>query len=327
MEIFKIAYAFTGIVLAAFTVFTGEYGLSKVNQEIYQRALSLEGDMQELGFPQFSLADYKVRFYNGNCDYVVESDQEKAKKEDAALDIFAGTTVEVEGEYQVLVPTYEKFTSLFELLYAAGTVSQGALEGTMAFTEDTYSTNSHTATIWHEAFHVWQQNRWQQEIEELLERANETAEESWEDIIVSEVDTKPEAAKAFEEEMELLKKAYDTEGAEKKKFIEKALAVAEKRKEMLSESANAMEFYYENLEGSAMYVESQAYRILEGESAWREYYMGEFQYENGSGKYYHMGMLKGALLDQMQEDWQEVFSMDLGLDELLGRACGRQPEA
>lgn len=34
MKIFKIIYALAGIVLTAFTVFTGEYGLSKVNQEI-----------------------------------------------------------------------------------------------------------------------------------------------------------------------------------------------------------------------------------------------------------------------------------------------------
>lgn len=323
MKLFKIAYAALGIGLAAGSILTGEYGLSKVNQEIYERALSLEDDIQELGFPEFSLADYKVRFYNGNCDYVVKGVQEKIKKENAALDIFAGTTVEVDGEYQVLVPTYEKCTSLFGLLNTAGTVSQGTSEGTMAFTEDTYSTNSHTAIIWHEAFHVWQQNRWQQEIEALLDRVNVTPAESRDDIIVSEVDTKQEAVEAFGEEMELLKKAYDAEGVQKIELIEKALAVAGKRKEILSESANAMEFYYENLEGSAMYVESQVYHILEGESAWREYYMGEFKYVKGSDKYYYMGMLKGALLDQISEGWQEGFCMECGLDELLSRACDK----
>lgn len=70
MKLFKIVYAAVGIVFAAGSIVTGEYGLSQVNREIYRTAVSLDKDMQKLDFPGFSLADYKVRFYNGNCDYV-----------------------------------------------------------------------------------------------------------------------------------------------------------------------------------------------------------------------------------------------------------------
>lgn len=319
MKLFKIGYALTGFLLAACAAFTGSYGLSKTDREIYKKALSLESDMEKIGFPEFSLADYKVRFYNGNCDYVVEG--ESISKEDAVLDVFAGTVWEAEGEYQVLIPTYEKFSSLFDLLGAAGTVSQGMSEGTMAFTEDSYSENAHVATIWHEAFHAWQTNRWQNEIDALMERVNLSAEDNREDIIVREADENPKAAALFEEEMELLAKAYEGEREEKKEYILKALSLAEKRREILPDSANAMEFYLENLEGSARYVESMAYRSLEGEKAWEEQYMGEFQYENGSGKYYSMGMLKGVLLDEIAEGWQGEFSLKGGLDGLLRDAC------
>ena len=41
-----------------------------------------------------------------------------------------------------------------------------------------------------------------------------------------------------------------------------------------------------------MYVESLAYRKLENDAAWKEHYLADFQYTDGSGKYYHMGMLK-----------------------------------
>ena len=296
MKLFKIGYALTGFLLAACTAFTGSYGLSKTDREIYRRALSLESDMEKMGFSEFSLADYKVRFYNGNCDYVVEG--ENISKEDAVLDVFAGTVWEVEGEYQVLIPTYEKFSSLFDMLGAAGTVSQSMSEGTMAFTEESYSENAHVATIWHEAFHAWQTNRWQDEIDALMKRVNLSAEDNREDIIVREADENPKAAALFEEEMVLLAKAYEGEGEEKKEYILKALSLAEMRREILPDSANAMEFYLENLEGSARYVESLAYRSLEGDKAWEEHYMGEFSYEKGSGKYYQMGMLKGLLLDQ-----------------------------
>lgn len=321
MKVFKIIYAIMGLILAAGSILTGEYGLSEVNRDIYRRALSLDEDMQRLGFPQFSLADYKVRFYNGNCDYVAEASQDKIKKEDAVLDVFAGTTLEVEGEYQVLIPTYEKFGALFDLMGAAGTVSQGMAEGTMAFTEDSYSENSHGAAIWHEAFHAWQSGRFEKEIGDLMERVNMGKEETREDVILGEADAKKAAVKDFEEEMEFLQKAWKAEDAQRKEYIVKALDIAKEREEMLSDSANAMEFYLENLEGSAMYVESQAYRLLEGDKAWQEYYMGEFQYENGSGKYYHMGMLKGVLLDEISPGWQKDFSMEEGLNELLRRAC------
>lgn len=321
MKLFKIGYIVLGIILAAGSVLTGEYGLSKTDREIYQKALSLDDDMQKLGFPQFSLANYRVRFYNGNCDYVVEASQEKIKKEDAVLDVFAGTVVEADGEYQALVPSYENFSSLFDMLDAAGTVSGKMTEGTMAFSKDSYSKNSQAATIWHEAFHIWQQNNWQEEIETLWDNASVQKDQDRGELIVREVDGKPEAVHAFEKEMELLQKAYDAEDTQKKDYILQALDTSGERKKLLSDSANAMEYFLENMEGTAMYVESQAYRRLEDDAAWHEHYLADFQYENGDGKYYHMGMLKALLLDQVTDGWQAEFSMDCSLDELLEKYC------
>ena len=100
-------------------------------------------------------------------------------------------------------------------------------------------------------------------------------------------------------------------------MVLQALSIEAEREQELSDSANAMEYYLDNLEGSAMYVEGQVYRELEGDDAWKEYYMGEFQYENGSSKYYKRGMLKCLLLDQMMEGWQSQFSGTCGLSQLL----------
>lgn len=319
MKLFKIGYGLTGLILLICTVITGSYGLSKVNQEIYKKAISLETDMEKMGFPEFFLADYKVRFYNGDCDYVVKG--EDIVKQDALLDVFVGTTIEAEGEYQVLLPTYEKFSALFDLLDAAGTVSQGMSEGSMVFTQNTYNENAHAASIWHEAFHAWQASRWQDDIDALMRRVNLGEEENREDIIVREADADTKAAALFREEMEFLKKAYHEEGEEKKEYVLKALSLADNRRKILSDSANAMEFYLENLEGSARYVESLAYRILEGEKAWQNHYLGEFHYEEGSSKYYYVGMLKGLLLDQTAEGWQRKFSLAEGFDGLLKGVC------
>lgn len=321
MKLWKIGYAAMGILFAACSIVTGEYGLSKTDREIYDTAVSL--DSGDMGFATFSLRDYKVRFYNGKYDYVVVPGDEpeappKIVKEEAVLDVFAGTTIDVDGEYQVLLPTYEQFSRLFEVLGTAETVSQGMSEGTMAFTEDSYSRNSQAATIWHEAFHAWQYTNWQEGIDALTERMRLSAEESREDIIVREVDSDQEMVTTFEQEMKLFMEAYEETVPERKKEkIKQVLELAGQREKHLSDSVNAMEYFLENLEGSAMYVEGMAYRKLEGEAAFKEYYLDDFSYENGSGKYYHLGMLKCLLLDEMLPGWQSRFAADYGLDELL----------
>lgn len=325
MKTWKIIYAAMGIILAAGSIATAKYGLSEVNRSIYQEALSLDEKMQEFGFEDFSLKTRKVRFYDGDCDYVAQTDAEGSmtiKKEKAILDVFAGTTVEADGQWQVLIPAYEQFSGLFDALGALGSYEQGMQEGSFAFSESDYSESSHAASIWHEAFHAWQAENWTEDVEKLMEQAEagsvNTSGNTREEIIVNEVDSDKELSGLFTEEMQLLMKAYQTEQVEEKKeLVEKALEIAERRKEKLTPAAKAMEYFLENYEGSARYVESMAYRELEGDSAWQEIYLSEFRYENGSGKYYDMGMLKCVLLDQLAEGWQKEFSDGAGLDELL----------
>lgn len=325
MKTWKIIYAAMGIILAAGSIATAKYGLSEVNRSIYQDALSLDAKMQEFGFEDFSLKNMKVRFYDGDCDYVVQTDAEGSmtiKKEKAILDVFAGTTVEADGQWQVLIPAYEQFSGLFDALGALGSYEQGMQEGSFAFSESDYSESSHAASIWHEAFHAWQAENWTEDVEKLMEQAEagsvNTSGNTREEIIVNEVDSDKELSGLFTEEMQLLMKAYQTEQVEEKKeLVEKALEIAERRKEKLTPAAKAMEYFLENYEGSARYVESMAYRELEGDSAWQEIYLSEFRYENGSGKYYDMGMVKCVLLDQLAEGWQKEFSDGVGLDELL----------
>lgn len=332
MKVWKIIYAAMGVILAAGSIATAKYGLSEVNRSIYQDALSLDEKMKEFGFEDFSLKTMKVRFYDGDCDYVAQTDGEghiTVKKEKAILDVFAGTTVEADGQWQVLVPTYEQFSGLFDALEALGSYEQGMQEGSFAFSESDYSESSHVASIWHEAFHAWQSANWSKDVEKLMEQAEvgsgDTSGNTREEIIVNEVDSDKELSGLFTEEMKLLRKAYQAERMEEKKeLVKEALKIAESRREKLSKTAEAMEYFLENYEGSARYVESVVYRELEGEPAWQETYLSEFRYENGSGKYYDMGMMKCVLLDQLSEGWQKEFSDGAGLDDLLSRAAGGQ---
>jgi len=321
MKTWKMIYAAIGVLFAAGSLATAQYGLSKINKDIYRDALALDERVQEFGFGDFSLKPIKVRFYNGNCDYVVQTDEENhmiIKREKAQLDVFAGTALEVDGQWQVLLPVYEQFSGLFDALGTLESYQQGMQEGSFAFSESGYDESSHTATIWHEAFHAWQAENWSEDMEALMERAEYDGENGREDVIVNEVDSDKELAALFTEEMQLLMKAYRTDDmGEKKELVATALDIEKRRKEKLTPAADAMEYYLENYEGSARYVESMVYRELKGDTAWQETYLSEFRYANGSGKYYDMGMMKCVLLDQLQAGWQKEFSGETGLDELL----------
>ncbi len=315
MKLWKISYIAVGVVLLVSSLATGNYGLSNINENIYEDAIGLDEDMKALGFNDLSLKDYKVRFYNGRYDYVVRD--KDIEKEEAVLDVFVGTTMEVEGEYQVLIPTYELFSRLMSTMDTAGRIS----EGEAISSKESYSENSHVATIWHEAFHAWQLTKWESEIDELLSNIDMLENENREDIIVKEIDSNSRLVVLFKEEMDLLKSAYEEDDMSVKiGNIEKALDIVKERVDLMSNNALYTEYYVENLEGSAMYVEGQVYKGLEGNEAWSNYYMGDFEYTNGSGKYYQMGMLKCELLDQISPNWQSNFNISNGLDELLEKA-------
>lgn len=316
MKGFRFIYILVGLILVIGTFATGEYGLSKVNQRIYDSACDTGEKVAQIQFPDFHVTDYKVRFYDGSRDYVVQGD--KIEKEQAALDTFAGTTLKIDGKQQVIVPEYELFSELFNM---AGT-AEAMAEGIMAFSENTYSEASHAATICHEAFHAWQFTKWEQEIEELMRETEMVGEKDREAVIVNYIDSDPALVVSFEKEMELLQAAYECmDEREKVTLVQKALEVHTKRQTELLEGVTALEEYLENLEGSAMYVEAMVYRSLAGAEAFTDYYLDDFIYSNGSGKYYSLGMLKCMLLDQLSPDWKENWNLEQSVDVLLNAAC------
>ena len=60
-------------------------------------------------------------------------------------------------EYQIVLPTYEKFKNFFAALDTAGSLQQQKEAGETVFALDSYSKETQATVIWHEAFHAWQQ--------------------------------------------------------------------------------------------------------------------------------------------------------------------------
>jgi len=310
MKIYRILYGALGAALLAGAFFTGDYGLSDENIKIYEDALALQEQVDELGFEQFNLNEYKVRFYDGNVDYVVKGND--VNKEEAVFTTFVGTTYKIDGEYQVILPTVENFAEMYKLLGTAGSLAEGEVN----FTEDEYGSAEHIAALWHEAAHAYQMTYYQDEILSLIE--GKVSVENIEDVIVSAVDSNEDVVKLYQKQMGILNKAYiTTDLSEKKAYIESYLEMETERRELLDEEACAVEDYYEAAEGTARYIESHVYRFQEGQEAFEREYTNETEYQKGSGKYYSMGMLKCCLLDELNPGWKDNYDFSVTLTELL----------
>ncbi len=315
-----VVYIAVGVVLLILTIATAQKGLSQTDKDIYAKAMELDDTVKGMGFHDFVIRDYKVRFFDGNADYVVKGDE--VKKEKAVIETFVGTTVDIEGEYQVLLPVYDRFSKMFSMLSQAGNLA----EGDISFEEEAYSTNAHIATLWHEAFHTWQFTERASQIESLAIEAGIDENTRYEEVLLEEVDANETLKTLFEQEMDLLWQIINAEDEQKVDLINDVLAFQEQRKEVLSTKAAFIERYYQTVEGSAKYVEGAIYKELEGAQAWEETYMKPFVYTNGSGKYYDMGMLKCMILDQVAPDWKESFDATVDLNELLQQVTENETE-
>lgn len=306
----KILYGLTGFLLAASTALTGNQGLSRQNQKIYEKAQSLQQKVDTLGFQGLRLEDYKVRFFNGESDYVVTS--EGIQKEKPVFTTFVGTTYEVEGEYQVILPVLEDFSKMFDMLDAAS----GLAKGNTKMEKNGYDANEHTATLWHEAFHAYQMSHF---YDNCTGRLPETQNgDNIEKIIAEDVDSQPDMEQYFEQEAELLQKAYlALDEDSRTKYLRGYLELEEQRRGQIGKDAQAAEDYYETIEGSACYIESCIISFLKGDEAMKKRYIAAFSYEKGSAKYYKIGMLKCRLLSQMDRNWNKDYTFDKSLQELL----------
>lgn len=313
MKTGKLLYGITGLALAIATAATGSYGLSERNQKIYEQAISLQPEVDKLGFQDFWLAEYKVRFFDGDVDYVVKDGA--IKKEKPVFSTFVGTTYEVDGEYQVILPVVENFAEMFDLLGAADALS----EGSVTFEKNTYGEAEHTATLWHETFHAYQMSHYQDQVMGLLQ--GKQFEDGMENVIVEGVDSGKNMVSYFQEEAGLLRQAYfEQDQEEKKALIRDYLKLDQQRRELLSKDACVAEDYYETIEGCACYVESCIISSLKGKEEMEKQYIDHFAYSNGTGKYYKIGMLKCYLLNQTAQGWSGEYKFESSLNELLEEA-------
>lgn len=313
----------TGIALLAGWILTGNTGLSSTEKAVYEDALDLQAKVDEIGFPDFNLAEYPVAMYDGKQDYVFY--QGKIEKRTPVLETFAGTAYPVEDHFEVIIPTLERFDSLLSL--AGGVESLASGSG--------YGKEEQIATIWHEALHAWQLSNFEilgekmtaGEMSKEMENIADDSGESEEDIIVRAVDKDVEVKEGIGQELHMLKRIVTGHAMSDGNIDEIKTAVLEyrelerQRQKKMPEEAVSAEQRCELTEGTAYYVEANILKMQNGEGEYEERYirtLGDF--EGGRGKYYRIGMAKCLILDKLSPDWKEKLDFTKSLDELLDEA-------
>lgn len=310
----KTAVLLLGIVLAAGVVLTGNYGLSETDRMCYERAVKLQEKINEIGFGDFVLSDYPVAFCDGKRDYVVTASEPsyRIEKRKPVLDTFVATAYEVNGHYEVIVPTKEMMSGLMDVVGIVGGEAQSG-----------YSEEAQIAAIWHEAFHCWQLSRFEENISAFTGGHSFDEEGYGEELIVKECDENSEAAALYQEGAKLLKKAAEQENQEEiKNLMSQYKDIWEKRNILLDNTVQGLEDYYTSMEGSACYVEAAACRNLEG-NRFEEDYMDSIDlYVKGSSKYYYSGMAQCMILDCLDSTWKAGYDFSRPLIHVIYEKLG-----
>lgn len=293
-----IGAAIIGIGLLAGFFATSANGLSAANVDVCKTAVGLEGKDGCFGFENFFLTDYPVAFYDGDNDYRItwQSGEYSITKRPPVIDSLVATAYEVDGEFEVLSPTIEKMSSFM------GLMSAGMVE---------YTSEHHAAVLWHEAFHCYQMTDYSASIKNICPEINEQ-------IIVEQADGNSRAAELLKMQMQLLEASVRTDDIDKiRENMIKYKQADEERKQLLPEGVTALESYYTIVEGTACYIEACAYKELLPESYDEEYISAISRYDNGSSKYYRIGMAQCMILERLAPGKLSGYTFSKPMSELV----------
>lgn len=310
----RLAIVLIGIILVVSVLLTGNYGLSDSDKKCYESAVKLQENIDEIGFKDFKLMNYPVAFCDGKRDYVItpSGNSYSIQKRKPVLDTFVATAFEVEGHYEVIIPTKELMSGLMNV----GKTVTGDMESG-------YNEDEQVTTIWHETFHCWQLSNFEDNISSLNGGHDFDEEGYGEEMIVKCCDENSEVTALYKEGAELLKKAAEQEDKEKiRDLILQYKDIQGKRNALLDETVQKLEDYYTTIEGSACYVEAMGCRYLD-KKRFEEYYMENINlYVKGSSKYYYSGMAQCMILDNLDSTWKTSYDFSKPLVYVIYEKLG-----
>lgn len=309
----KFLFILLGFVLLGSILATGSYGLSKHNTDIYDEALALQPQVDDIGFLDFRLSDYPVAFFDGEDDYVLnwKNGEYSISKRKPALTVLAATIHRVDNQVEILVPTMEQMSAIGSISKTMSSF-EAAKKGNEKNIETEFDITEQVMTLWHEAFHAYQFSRYRESVETIhTEDIDET-------IALSEIDNNTAAVILFQQEMELLKNALLTADVDKmREYVIKYRKIEKKREKLFTKSILDLEEYYTRVEGSAQYISACIFKYQMPEQFRKVYIENVDFYREGTIKYYNMGMMQCLLLDKLNPDWKVGYDFSTSFMELV----------
>ena len=296
-----------GILLLTSVLLTGTYGLGKEDRLCYETALSLQGEISHLGFPDFMITDYPITFNDGKYDHVItwENDSYKVLKRSPYTDTFAATAIYVDDHFEVLIPTKERMSELIGLMGG------------------NYDSTEQASTIWHEAFHCWQLTHFKENIYALIGNHSFDETDYGESLIVEQCDSNMQAVALWEQQSVLLSQALVESDTDRlRELMLEYKKLEEERYSLLDKDIRGLEAYYITVEGTARYMEANVFKLLKEEAFTEKYISNISVYTNGSEKYYSIGMTQCFILDKLDEHWKSNYDFSVPPIEIIYEKLG-----
>ncbi len=287
----KIILLVTGLLLLTGFFGTSKQALSERNVAIYEKTLSLE-DTIDTGFSGYVFSAVPVRFFAGDADYVRKGDT--FVKQKPLFQVLAATALLHEGNYTLIVPTVEMMEGVFSLLSPPDTQ---------------YTDTLHAAVLWHEGFHAYQLENYENQVTALPGCGAE-------DSAFQPADANEAARALFMDGLKALHQAVNEEDPQKiRTYVKTFVQLAEERDALLPEETQAAERFKETVEGTAYFVEMRATEAMgEDISAYTD--LPAF-YTNGPGKYYNSGRMMWMILNKLDPVRMESYDFSLPLRTIM----------
>ena len=295
----KVVVILVGIVLLAGVIFTGTYGVSQKNIEVYERAMEMQSIADTIGWADFRIADYPIAVYDGENEYVFTRNKRgyDVNKRAVTMNFLVATAYPVDDHFEVITPSVEQMSSFI------GLASAGATE---------YGIVEHSVTLWHEAFHCYQLTNYMEVIKNICPEGIE------ENTITLHADTNKGAVDLFKRQAEILEAAVKSEDIDRiRAYIVEYKKLEEERNALLDEKIIHTEEYYERVEGGAYYVEALMHGEMNPEKFQNDYIGGISEFSNGSSKYYRTGMAQYMIMDVLNPGWKANYDFSEPVMELI----------
>lgn len=302
-----IITAAIGIGILCGAIFTKPSGLTDEDRTCYEKALSLQSAADNIGFKNFYLTDYPVAICDGKNDYVITSNGESfdVTKRLPAIETLAGTIYRVDEHYEVIVP------------------SRSLIKNLVGIMGEAWNDDKQAATIWHEAFHCWQMNNYEDTITAIIGTNTFEDDNFGEQLINNQYTASPHTKDLFCQQLDLLSNCINEQSIDNiKAYIVKYKQLDEKRSALLSEETLLLEKYYTRVEGTASYVEACICKEQDSVRYKSDYLNNIDTYSEGSVKYYTLGRSQCLLLDKLDPSWKTEYDFSEDLIDLIYEKLG-----